>query len=108
MRKALYIFGKWGQIISANCITKIEYEKKFKGNLLCPIDGCNAKLGFREIKKHRDGKYFYTLPNNKHVDGCPNKVYKKRRKTSKIYSKNMGEFYSNKENENFEQLLLDI
>ncbi len=54
-------------------------KKYIKKNLVCPIDGCKAKLGFREVKKQRDGKYFYTLPNNKHVDGCPYKIQKRRK-----------------------------
>ncbi|EGT3615719.1 hypothetical protein FHH43_05635 [Clostridium perfringens] len=80
MRKAMYLEGNQKKIISANCITKSEYEKIYKGNLSCPIAGCNAKLGFREVKKQRDGKYFYTLPKNKHVEGCPNKIMRKRKR----------------------------
>ena len=80
MRKALYIEGVEKTIILANCITKSQYEKIYKGNLFCPIDGCNSKLGFREVKKHRDGKYFYTLPRNKHVEGCPNRIMRKRKR----------------------------
>ena len=59
MRKAVYVEGNEKKIILANCITKSEYEKIYKKNLVCPIDGCKAKLGFREVKKQRDGKYFY-------------------------------------------------
>ncbi|MDZ5252756.1 hypothetical protein [Clostridium sp. LIBA-8841] len=80
MRKALYIEGVEKKIILANCITKSEYEKIYKGNLSCPIDGCKARLGFREVKKIRDGKYFYTLPKNKHIEGCPNGIMRKRKR----------------------------
>ena len=83
MRKAVYVEGNEKKIILANCITKSEYEKIYKKNLVCPIDGCKAKLGFREVKKQRDGKYFYTLPNNKHVDGCPYKIQKEEKKGKK-------------------------
>lgn len=107
MRKALYRFGQKGEIILANCITKKEYEKKFKGNLSCPVNGCNAKLGFREVKKHRDGKYFYTLPNNKHIDGCCNKIYKKKRRLIR-YLNVHGESINNKENDNLEQMTFEI
>lgn len=88
MRKALYIEGVEKTIILANCITKSQYEKIYKGNLFCPIDGCNAKLGFREVKKQRDGKYFYTLPRNKHAEGCPNRIMRKRKRLRRINIRN--------------------
>lgn len=94
MRKALYIKGNEKKIILANCITKTEYEKIYKKNLICPMDNCRAKLGFREIKKQRDGKYFYTLPNNKHIDGCLNKIKKKKRKLKRKIDNNQRENFS--------------
>ena len=94
LRKAVYLEGNEKKIILANCITKSEYEKIYKKNLVCPIDGCKAKLGFREVKKQRDGKYFYTLPNNKHVDGCPYKVQKKRKRLRRKIEENLGEDFS--------------
>ncbi|HII4513241.1 hypothetical protein [Clostridium perfringens] len=94
MRKAVYVEGNEKKIILANCITKSEYEKIYKKNLVCPIDGCKAKLGFREVKKQRDGKYFYTLPNNKHADGCPYKIQKKRRRVRRKIDNNLSEDFS--------------
>lgn len=99
MRKALYIEGVEKTIILANCITKSQYEKIYKGNLFCPIDGCNAKLGFREVKKQRDGKYFYTLPRNKHAEGCPNRIMRKRKRLRRKNIKN-----DNTINSDFSQL----
>ena len=94
LRKAVYVEGNEKKIILANCITKSEYEKIYKKNLVCQIDGCKAKLGFREVKKQRDGKYFYTLPNNKHVDGCPYKIQKKKRRVRRKIDNNLSEDFS--------------
>lgn len=94
MRKAVYVEGNKKNIILANCITKAEYEKIYKKNLYCPIEGCKAQLGFREVKKQRDGKYFYTLPKNKHIEGCPNKIEKKKRKIRRKIENNDTSDYS--------------
>ena len=80
MRKAIYLEGKEKTLILANYINKDSYEKIYKGNLLCPMEGCNAKLGFRQVKKQRDRKYFYTLPKNKHRIDCPYRIQGKIKK----------------------------
>ncbi|MGG5462435.1 hypothetical protein [Clostridium sp. B9] len=108
MRKASYKFGDKEEIILANCISKSQYDKKYKGNITCPMKGCNAKLGFREVKKHKDGKYFYTLPKNKHIEGCINKVEKKSKRRNRHLKINTQSLYEKEIDINSEQLIFDI
>lgn len=108
MRRASYKFEEKEEIILANCITKAEYDKKYKGNITCVMKGCNAKLGFREVKKQRESKYFYTLPKNKHIDGCLNKVEKKTKRKNRHLKINKKSLVEDESSKISEQLIFNI
>ncbi len=52
----------------------------------------NLVLG--KLKSKEMENIFYTLPNNKHVDGCPYKIQKKKRRVRRKIDNNLSEDFS--------------
>lgn len=84
IREALYVNGIEKKLILAKDITKADYKNIYKGKLFCPTNGCLAKYEHREVQKRGNTRYFCTMPNSEHRQGCPNKVNREGERTRKI------------------------
>ena len=95
--QALYINGSERKLILSEDLSKSDYEEIYKGKIFCPIEGCNAEFGHREVQKRGYSSYFYTLPSSTHKDNCPNKVNKSGKRTRKISIDGVGGVELNEE-----------